>query len=154
MAKIIDLACGVADVHHRYHQIHGAIFGAASFHLIIDALLGRRRRAYQEFSGNLNDLQTELTTLEAQVSDLEQQESARGTERELRSMLLEYTRVLSKAIAGLGNIFANLEQDESAYRDPGSDGRSRFTRDKLEYDHLISELERLGTRLNKLFSNY
>ena len=69
-------------------------------------------------------------------------------------MLLEYTGVLSKAIASLGDIFVNLEQDESAYRAPGSDGRSRFTRDKLEYDHLISELERLGTRLNKLFSNY
>ena len=123
MAKIIDLACGVADVHRRYHQIHGAIFGAASFHLIIDALLGRRRHAYQEFSGNLKALQIELAALEAQVTDLEQRESARGTERELRQMLLEYTRVLSKAIAGLGNIFANLEQDESAYRDPGSDGR-------------------------------
>ena len=93
MAKIIDLACGVADVHHRYHQIHGAIFGAASFQLIIDALLGRRRHAYQEFSLKLKNLQTELATLRAQVSGLEQQESARGTERELRPMLLEYTGV-------------------------------------------------------------
>ena len=154
MARIIDLACAIANVHHHYHEIHGALFGAASFHLIIDALFGRRRHAYREFSNTLEKLHAELRALQAQLADLEQDEPARGTERELRPMLLEYTRALGAAIAELRNIFLNLEQDEAAYRDSASDGRSRFTRDKLHYDHLLSELERLGTRLNKLFSNY
>ncbi len=154
MARIIDLACTIANVHHRYHQIHGALFGAASFHLIIDALLGRRRHAYKGFSNTLQALHDELGTLETQLTELDEDEPARGTERELRPMLLEYTQALSAAIAGLDNIFLNLQQDEPAYRDAGPDGRSRFTRDKLHYDHLLSELERLGTRLNKLFSNY
>jgi hypothetical protein len=154
VSKVIDLGCRVADVHHRYQEIHGALFGAASFRLIIDALRGRRRHAYNEFSRTLNGLQDELVTLETQVRDQAQGIPAKGADRELTQVLLEYTRVLAKAITGLETIFVNLEQDESAYRETGSDGRSRFTRDKLGYDHILLELERLGTRLNKLFSNY
>jgi chromosome segregation ATPase len=154
MARIIDLACAIADVHHRSHQIHGALFGAASFQLIIDALLGRRRHAYKEFSNTLQELHDELGALAMRLTDVDQGGSARGTERELRPMLQDYTQALSAAIAELRDIYLNLEQDEREYRDTGPDGRSRFTRDKLHYDHLLSELERLGTRLNKLFSNY
>jgi hypothetical protein len=54
----------------------------------------------------------------------------------------------------LATVFESLGRDESAYREPGPDGRSEFTRDKLHYDHLLLEMERLGTRLNRLFANY
>lgn len=154
MSGLIDLGCRVADVHHRYHEIHGALFGAGSFGLVINALLGRRRRAYREFSTTLQDLEAELAALEAQIAELAPAASRRGTERELQQIMLEYTQALGKAVVALGTIFANLEQDESAYRDAGPDGRSRFTGDKLDYDHMLLDLERLGTRLNRLFSNY
>lgn len=154
MSGIIDLGCKVADVHHRYHEIHGALFGAASFRLVIDAMRGRRRRAYNEFSRTLKALQDELATLETPITNLAKETPAKGAERELQQVLLEYTRALGKAIAGLDTIFEQLEQDESAYRDTGTSGRSGFTRDKLHYDHLLLELERLGTRLNRLFANY
>ena len=154
MSGVIDLGCRVADIHHRYQEIHGALFGAASFRLIIDALRGRSRHAYKGFSQTLKGLQDELVTLESQVIDLGQGVPVRGADRELTRVLLDYTLALNSAIAGLETIFANLEQDESAYREPGTDGRSGFTRDKLRYDHILLELERLGTRLNRLFSSY
>jgi len=151
---VIDLGVRVADLHHRYHEIHGALFGAASFRLVIDALRGRRRRAYAAFAGTLQVLQAELATLETQVTGLGQGEPTKAADVELQQALLEYIGALGKAIAGLEAIFVKLEQDESAYRDAGTDGRSGFTRDKLHYDHVLSELERLGTRLNRLFSSY
>jgi len=154
VSRVIDLGCRIADVHHRYHEIHGALFGAASFRLVIDAMRGRRRRAYAAFSETLQGLQNELAALESQVADLGLGETVKAADHELQQVLLEYMRVLSEAIAGLDTIFVNLEQDESAYRDTGDDGRSRFTRDKLHYDHVLLELERLGTRLNRLFSTY
>jgi hypothetical protein len=151
---VIDLGCKVADVHHRYHEIHSALFGAASFHLIIDALRGRRRRAYNEFTQTLDRLRDELTELETQTQDLAQGDPGKATDHELQHVLLEYTQALNQAAAGLKTIFTGLEHDEAAYRQVGPDGRSGFTRDKLHYDHLLLALERLGTRLNKLFSNY
>lgn len=154
MSRVVDLGVRVADVHHRYHEIHGALFGAASFRLVIDALRGRRRHAYAGFAGTLQGLQAELAALETQVTALGQGESTKAADLELRQVLLEYIGALGRAIAGLDTIFINLEQDESAYRDAGAGGRSRFTRDKLHYDHALSELERLGTRLNRLFSSY
>jgi len=141
-------------VHHRYQEIHGALFGAASFRLVIDAVRGRRRRAYAAFSVTLRGLQEELAALEGHLAEPGQGETAKAADHELRQVLLEYMVALNKAIVGLDTIFVNLEQDESAYRDTGVDGRSGFTRDKLHYDHVLSELERLGTRLNRLFSNY
>lgn len=154
MSGIIDLGCKVADVHHRYHEVHGALFGAASFRLVIDALRGRRRHAYSEFSRTLKTLHEELATLEAPIRGLAQETPAKGAERELRQVLLAYSQALGEAIAGLDVIFEQLEQDESGYRAAGASGRSGFTRDKLHYDQLLLELERLGTRLNRLFAGY
>ena len=68
--------------------------------------------------------------------------------------MVNYTQALGNAIARLKQIYENLQRDETAYRDAGTDSRSRFTVDKLDYDRLLAELERLGTRLNKLFANY
>ena len=64
MARLIDLGCKVADVHHRYHEIHGAMFGTASFRLILDAVLGRRKSAYKEYSQTLTGLRDELARLD------------------------------------------------------------------------------------------
>ena len=154
MSELIKLGCTVADVYHRYHEIHGALFGASYFRRMIDAIRGRRERTYTQFTQTLNELQGELAALESQISDPEKNAPVTGADRELRQALLEYTRYLNRAVNGLENICANLEQDEVAYRRLRADGRSRFTADKLNYDHRLSELERLGTRLEKLFTNY
>jgi hypothetical protein len=154
VSKIIDLGCRVADVHHRYQAIHDALFGAASLRLIFDALRGRRRRAYKDFALSLEGLQEELISLRAQTSDLAGETPAKVTDRELQRLLLEYSEALRKAITALDLIFTRLEQNESAYREVDADGRSGFTRDKVQYDHLLLDLERLGGRLNRLFSNY
>lgn len=154
MSTLIDLGCKVADAHHRYQEIHGALFGAGSFRLIIDALRGRRRAAYSAYAQTLNVLQDELTELGGKISGLGPVKPAKSADRELQQVLLEYTEVLEEAVTQLENIFRNLEQDESAYRDASIDGRSQFTRDKLRYDHLLLGLERLGTQLNRLFSAY
>lgn len=154
MSRLINLGCQVADVHHRYNEIHGAMFGAASLLLIVAALRGRRRSTYREYAETLDELKGELAELEPEVADLVRQGAAKATEREAQQALLDYVRALARAIGGLHLIFDNLEQDETGYRDAVVDGRSGFTRDKLAYDHVLSELERLGTRLNRLFESY
>lgn len=154
MSRLIDLGCQIADVHHRYHEIHSAMFGAASIRLIIDALRGRRRRAYREYAEDLADLQQELSRLDPPITTLLEERVAKATEREVQRVLLDYVRALNQAIGGLRLILKNLEKDENAYRDTGVDGRSGFTSDKLDYDHSLLELERLGTRLNRLFASY
>lgn len=151
---IVDLACQVADVHHRYQEIHGALFGAASFRLIIDAMRGSRQRKQKECAQKLNGLGAELTVLEAQIAAVDRVDGGRAVDRQLQEALLAYTQVLHKAVSGLETIFESLEHAESAYRETGPDGRSGFTRDKLHYDHLLLEMDRLGTRLNRLFVNY
>ena len=151
---VVDLGCRVADVHHRYQEIHGALFGAASFRLIIDAVRGSRQRAHERYVQALNALAVELLDLESQIAGVELMDNGRVVERQARDVLLTYTQVLYKVVVQLATIFESLRQDESAYREPGSDGRSEFTRDKLHYDHLLLEMERLGTRLNRLFANY
>lgn len=151
---VIDLGCKVADVHHRYQEIHSALFGAASFRLIIDALRGSRQRAHHHYVQRLNGLGDELAALEAEIAAVELMDNGRVIERQLRDVLLAYTQVLHKVVARLTTVFEGLRRDESAYREPGPDRRSEFTRDKLQYDHLLLEMERLGTRLNRLFANY
>jgi len=154
MSGLIKLGCAVADVYHRYHEVHGALFGASFFRRMVDAARGRREHTYTRFSQTLVELQDELAALEAQIADPDKNVPVTGADRELRQALMEYTRHLNRAVNGLENICANMEQDEVAYRRLGADGRSRFTADKMNYDHRLSELERLGTRLEKLFANY
>ena len=154
MFKLIELGCKVADVHHRYDRIHGALFGASSFRLLVYVLRGSQNSVYREFAAELKALQEELNRLEAQVSNPDGEVHASGIECEIHEVMVDYTQALRNAIASLKHIYENIQRDEKAYRDAGADGRSRFTVDKLEYDRLLAELERLGTRLNKLFANY
>ena len=154
MSELIRLGCAVADVYHRYHEIHGAVFGASYVRRMIDALRGQREDTYKKFIHDLQSQREELIRLEAQIADPRQQTPVTGADRELRRALLEYTGALIDAVGRLGKICIQVGQDEAGYREPGDDGRSPFTRDKLDYDQLLSELERVGTRLEKLFSNY
>ena len=153
-AHVVDLGCRVADVHHRYQEIHSALFGAASFRLIIDAVRGNRQRAHERYVQALNALAVELVDLESQIAGIELTDNGRVVERQARDVLLAYIQVLHKVVKDLAAIFEGLRRDETAYREPGPDGRSGFTRDKVHYDPLLLEMKRLGTRLNRLFANY
>ena len=154
MAKIITLGCKVADVHHRYAEIHGALFGASSFRLVIVALRGRRKRTYGEFAKTLDELENALEQLEAGIADPDKGEKAARAAGELESVLMEYTKTLQRCIVELRSICGNLKRDEETYRAPDGGGGSEFNRDKVRYDRLLSELERQGTKLNKLFASY
>jgi hypothetical protein len=155
MSKLINQGCRVADVHHRYDEIHGALFGISVFRLLADKLRGKQGPGYGGLSLSLKDLGEELAALEAEIKvPPEENTPVTGADRELQQALLEYAAYLSKAMAGLENICRSLEQDEAAYRSLREDGRSRFSADKLDYDHILSELERQGTKLDRLFSNY
>ena len=154
MPNLINQGCKVADIYHRYDEIHGSLFGVSYFRLLADKLRGKQQPGHGESVMTLRGLQEELGTIEAEMEDPEKNTPVTGADRELRQALLEYARYLKKAVNGLQNICERLEQDEAAYRALRQDGRSNFTADKLEYDHLLSELERQGTRLDRLFSNY
>lgn len=148
MARIIKLGCDVAAVHRRYSGIHGALFGAASYRLVIDALTGKAGAAYGEYEQRLGDLGERLEALTTEIADPEVEVSAR-----LRQVLLDYARVLGTAIDQLRTICARLKADEKGYRRFDL-GVSPLRQDKIRYDHCLSELERLGTELNKLFARY
>ncbi len=154
MSELIRLGCAVADVYHRYHEIHGTVFGASYIRRMIDTLRGQREGTYKQFIHDLQSQREELIRLEAQIADPRQQSPVTGADRELRRALLEYTGALIDAVGRLGNICTQIVQDDAGYRQIADDGRSPFTRDKLDYDQMLSELERVGTRLEKLFSNY
>ena len=71
MSQLINLGCRVADVHHRYDEVHSALFGASSFRLLADALLGRRQQTYKKSSRTLTELRGQLALLESEVADPE-----------------------------------------------------------------------------------
>ncbi len=154
MAKIISRGCEVADVRQSDAAIHSALFGAASFRLLINALTGRGRQNFERQHRALVDLLGELEDLEREIINIDRSERATRGADELQTVLLSYIRALFKVIAGLAGICGQLEYDEQAYRDVNASGSSRFNRDKVQYEYALHELERWGSRLNRLFSSY
>ncbi len=154
MAKIISLGCEVAGVHQRYAAIHSALFGAASFRLLISALTGRARQNFARHHRALVDLLGRLEDLEQGIINIDHSERATRGADELQDVLLSYIRALLKVISGLAGMCGQLEYDEQAYRDVDASGSSRFNHDKVQYEYALHELERWGSRLNRLFSSY
>ena len=154
MSELIKLGCTVADVYHRYHEIHRELFGVSQLRQILDTLRGRQTARHSGFAQTLKRLLDELDVAERQMSHAAENSLVTGADRELRSALLGYTRYLKQAVSDLESICANLGQDQAEYREARADGRSRFTTDKLKYDRSRMELERMGTQLERLFADY
>lgn len=150
MAKIISLALKVADVHRDYAVVHGAVFGAGSIRRIFNGMTGRHPQVDGQYIETLECLGQKLTSLEADIRAIDKPERSVVS---LHSTLLEYTRTLSKIISELIDICGELQKDEQVYRESADNGKSRYSLDKIEYDQTRSRLERLGTRLNQLFSS-
>ena len=154
MSRLIKLGCAVADVYHRYHDVHGTLFGTSVLRRILSVFSHREEHHHAALVHTLVELQTELTALETEIGDPTDDIMVTGADRELRNSLLEYSRHLGRAVESLAGMCKSLERDEIAYRKLRADGRSQFTADKMKYDQLLSELERLGTRLERQFENY
>lgn len=155
MARIISLGCEVSEAYRRYAAVHSALFGIPSFRQVFNTLTGRRlRRAYTEHQRVLVELLGQLEALERQIGTVERREKpVRGSE-EMHRVLLEYIHALVKVIAGLAAMCEHLMHDEQAYRAVDGTAGSRFNRDRVGYDYALHDLERLGTKLNHLFSTY
>ncbi|MCU7856685.1 MAG: hypothetical protein KZQ92_08740 [Candidatus Thiodiazotropha sp. (ex Lucinoma borealis)] len=151
MSNLINLGCDVSDVHRRYAEIHGALFGITSYRMVIYALKGESRSMYSDYEHRLKGLEEELAEHIGSIknTDLPLRNSA-----DLHDSLIEYTRILSQVISGLKSICSQLKDEEDDYRSSADNGQSRFLQDKVKYDYSIRELERIGTKLNKLFSTY
>ena len=154
MAKIISLGCEVADIHRRYSAINDALFGASSYRLVIHAMTGRMDATYRKYEHSLEELRTELSTLEGSILDAGKKERAPRAAEQLPQALIEYTRLLREVIDSLTVICQKLMEDDKGYREVSDAGGSPFSQDKIRYDYSIRQLERLGSRLNKLFSSY
>ncbi|MEW8316296.1 MAG: hypothetical protein AB2669_20570 [Candidatus Thiodiazotropha endolucinida] len=72
----------------------------------------------------------------------------------LQQTLIDYTQTLNRAISQLRSICGHLNNNEEDYRSANESGQPTFNQDKVDYDYTIRELERIGTKLNKLFSTY
>ncbi|MCU7886562.1 MAG: hypothetical protein KZQ82_20425 [Candidatus Thiodiazotropha sp. (ex Lucinoma annulata)] len=151
MSNLINLGCDVSDVHRRYAEIHGALFGITSYRMVIYALKGESRSMYSDYEHRLKGLEEELAEHIGSIknTDLPLRNSA-----DLHDSLIEYTHILSQVISGLKSICSQLKDEEDDYRSSADNGQSRFLQDKVKYDYSIRELERIGTKLNKLFSTY
>lgn len=154
MAKIIRLACEVADVYRQYTAVHSYLFGVSSFRLVKNALTRRGRRPYAEYHHQLAELGGRLEDLEGQISGCDRSDLSFRRAEELQATMLKYAASLAKVITGLAGICEHLAQDEEGYRRLDTAGRSRFAEDKIRYDYALSELENLGNKLNRLFSTY
>lgn len=154
MAKIIQLACELAEVHRRYAEVHSDLFGVSSFRLAINALTGRGRWRYSEYRSTLSGLLQRLADLGTQIADCGASErTSRGAE-ELQRVMLRYVEALERVIRELSNINDHLAGNEQDYRQADDSGVSPLNRDKAEYARTVSEMEYLGNQLNRLFSTY
>lgn len=154
MSKIIDLGCDVSDVHRRYAEIHGALFGISSYRMILYALKGQTSSMYEDYEHRLKALQDELDGLLGQINRVDEDDLRLRNSAELHQTLIDYTRILNQAIGKLWSICGYLKSGEDDYRSSSEGAQSRFNQDKIVYDDTIRELERIGTKLNKLFSTY
>ena len=153
MASIIALGCDIAEIHHEYNAIHGALFGASSYRLVIAAMTGRTTRAYQGYLHTLNQLQTRLSECTAQLPSADAGAIAHQADH-VREVMFEYASTLDSAMVDLHNICNRLMQDEDGYRESPQGGQSAFNRDKVHYDRVLLQLEKLGRQLNQLFSRF
>ncbi|MCU7848192.1 MAG: hypothetical protein KZQ89_09350 [Candidatus Thiodiazotropha sp. (ex Lucinoma kastoroae)] len=151
MSNLINLGCDVSDVHRRYAEIHGALFGITSYRMVIYALKGESRSMYSDYERRLKGLEEELAE---HISSIKNTDLPLRNSADLHDSLIEYTRILSQVISGLKSICSQLKDEEDDYRSSADNGQSRFLQDKVKYDYSIRELERIGTKLNKLFSTY
>ncbi|MCM8857040.1 MAG: hypothetical protein LC541_15880 [Candidatus Thiodiazotropha sp.] len=151
MSNLINLGCDVSDVHRRYAEIHGALFGITSYRMVIYALKGESRSMYSDYEHRLKGLEEELAE---HISSIKNTDLPLRNSADLHDSLIEYTRILSQVISGLKSICSQLKDEEDEYRSSADNGQSRFLQDKVKYDYSIRELERIGTKLNKLFSTY
>ncbi|MCG7910872.1 MAG: hypothetical protein JAY82_13990 [Candidatus Thiodiazotropha taylori] len=154
MSKVIDLGCSVSDIHRRYAEIHGALFGITSYRLILFSLKGKTDSLYSDYEERLNTLQDELTGLLEQINGVDEDDLPLRNAAGLHQTLIDYTETLNQAISQLRSICGCLKRDEADYRSTNEGGQSKFNQDKVDYDYTIRELERIGTKLNKLFSSY
>ncbi|MES9918588.1 MAG: hypothetical protein ABW160_22030, partial [Candidatus Thiodiazotropha sp. 4PDIV1] len=60
MSNLINLGCDVSDIHRRYAEIHGALFGITSYRMVLYALKGESRSMYSDYERRLKGLQEEL----------------------------------------------------------------------------------------------
>ncbi len=153
MASIINLGCEVAEVHHQYAAIHGAMFGAASYRLVVAAMTGRIAKTYERYLKTLEELQARLSKLTAQIPTADAGAAAHQAVQ-LRGTLSEYVATLNDAIADLQGMCTQLLYDEDSYRDTPPGGHSAFNQDKVRYDRVLLQLEQHGRRLNHLFSRF
>lgn len=153
MTSIVNLGCDIAEVHHQYAAIHGAMFGAASYRLAVAAMTGRIAKTYEGYVQALKQQQMRLSELSAEIQTADAGAAAHQASQ-LRGTLSEYATTLRTAIIDLQGMCSQLLQDEDAYRDTPQGGQSAFNQDKVHYDRVLLQLEQLGRRLNQLFSRF
>lgn len=154
MAKIFSLGCEVAGVYRQYAAVHSELFGVSSLRRLKNALSGKGCPPYAEYRQTLVELGDRLADLENRISGCEGSDLSFRRAGELQEMMLRYSAALARVIAGLAGICAQFAQDEAAYRQLDRSGRSHFSQDKISYDYALSELEILGNKLNRLFTNF
>jgi uncharacterized protein YukE len=154
MSSTIQLATQVGTIHQKYSAVHGALFGRTSYRLFLSALAGRQGAAYRKSATSLMHLEQELSDLRGDLETQDDGPSHRWGGKLLPDTLTEYAVALKECIGTLKRICDRLAEDESSYRTTSAGEASEFYRDKVEYDDRKSHLERLGTKLSKLFSNY
>lgn len=153
MTSIISVGCEIANVHQNYSRIHDALFGAASFRLVIATMTGRTGKIYGESLETLEQLQIRLSEISVVIPTADAGAAAYQADQ-LRGALSDYVTTLNTAIIELQAMYTQLLEDEDAYYATPAGGQSAFNQDKIRYDRLLLRLERHGSGLNQLFSRF
>ena len=154
MARIISLGCEAARVHDRYCEVHRALFGPTSYRQVITSLREGKESAYGKREQTLDELRGTLARLTTDVTNISEEEKRVRCADQMCTTLLEYIQTLGEVIGILSSICHKLGRDEKAYRRNTGKGSSPFGQDKIRYDQSRQKLERVGTRITKLFATY
>ena len=153
MTSIITVGCGIASIHQKYSCVHDALFGAASFRLVIATMTRKTTRIYSDSLDTLEQLQIRLAQLTETIPTADAGAAAYQADQ-LRGALTEYAATLDTAIIELQKMYTQLLENEEAYCATPEGGKSAFNQDKIRYDRLLLRLAKLGSSLNQLFSRF
>ena len=153
MANVINLGAEVAAVHRRFSKVHAKVFGL-SYRKVVSTVQGHEAEFYRNKVRKLQGLEERAARREAEIPEHGDERQSSRAKEQIRELLLEYTRTLLDAIVRLKGMCLNLDQDGDRYRDAAGKEKSRFSRDKVEYEYTLQQLERLGRKLDKIFASY
>jgi hypothetical protein len=149
MISHIELAHQISKIHEGYSKIHSAVFTFSFEKMKLPRLQEDRGSAYFRYEQELTRLNAELAEVRTIIEAGREVDLSTTLYREFSAALSEYALALGDAVTRLSNICTHRcrqVRDLQAY----SETQSRA--DRIAYDEAVQYYQRLGRRVERLFS--